>query len=68
MDDLLTRHRCRHILIVGDLNHHIGGAVYENFLTLQDLTDPMTFPTHKRGGTLEPGITDTGEAQSRASS
>lgn len=26
VDDLLTRHRCRHVLIVGDLNQHMDGA------------------------------------------
>ncbi|KAK4290453.1 hypothetical protein Pmani_036646 [Petrolisthes manimaculis] len=61
LDDLLTRHRCRHVLIVGDLNHHMEGAAYENLLTVQGLTDYVTFPTHERGGTLDPAITDLGE-------
>lgn len=63
MDDLLTRHRYRHVLIVGDLNQHMEGAGYENLLTVQGLTDHVTFPTHERGGTLDPVISDLGEGR-----
>ena len=34
LDDLLTRHRCRHVHIVGDLNHHMERAAYGNLLTV----------------------------------
>ena len=61
LDDLLTRHRCRHVLIVGDLNHHLEQDAYENLLAVQGLTDYVTFPTHVRGGTLDPVMTDIPE-------
>ena len=61
LDVLLTRHRCRNVLIVGDLNHHHEEAAYGNLLTVQGLTDLVTFPTHERGGTLDPVITDLRE-------
>ena len=61
LDDLLTRHRCRNVLIVGDLNHHLEGAAYNNLLKVQGLTNHVTFPTHERGGSMDPAITDMGE-------
>ncbi|KAK4327635.1 hypothetical protein Pmani_001908 [Petrolisthes manimaculis] len=40
LDDLLTRHRCRHVLIM-------EGAAYENLLMVQGLTDqPMNVVEH----------------------
>ena len=62
LDGLLTRHGCSHVLIVGDLNHHLERDAYEDLLTVQGLTDHVTFPTHERGGTLDPAITDLGES------
>ena len=61
LDDLMTRHRCSHILIVGDLNHHLEQAAYEGLLAVQGLVDFVTFPTHERGGSLDPVITDIQE-------
>ena len=61
LDDLLARHRCRHVLIVGDLNHHMEGAAYGNLLTVQKLTDYVIYTTYERGGTLDPSITDLSE-------
>ena len=46
------------MLIVGDLNHHLERDAYENLLEVQGLTDHVTFPTHERGGTLDPVISD----------
>ncbi|KAK8384200.1 hypothetical protein O3P69_009145 [Scylla paramamosain] len=34
---------------------------YENLLTVQGLKDHVTFPTHERGGTLDPVISDLEE-------
>ncbi len=62
LDDLLTRHRCRHVLIVGDMNYHLERHAYDNLLAVQGLIDHVTFPTHERGGTLDPVITDLGES------
>ncbi|KAG0720249.1 hypothetical protein GWK47_048890 [Chionoecetes opilio] len=46
LDDLMLEHRCRHVLVVGDLNHHLEQHVYESLQTVQVLTDHVTFPTH----------------------
>ena len=61
LDDLLIEHSCSHVLVVGDLNHHIEQRTYENLLAVQGLTDHVTFPTHERGGTLDPVISDLQE-------
>ena len=53
--------RCRHFMVVGNLNHHLEQGAYENLLTVQDLTDHVTFPTHERGGTLDLVISDLQE-------
>ena len=58
LDELMLAHRCRHVMVVGDLNHHLKQGAYENLLTVQGPTDHVTFPTHKRVGTLDPVITD----------
>ncbi|KAG0718991.1 hypothetical protein GWK47_007413 [Chionoecetes opilio] len=39
LDDLMLKHRCRHVLVVGDLNHHLEQHAYESLLTVQGLTD-----------------------------
>lgn len=56
LDELMTRHNCNHVLIVEDLNHHLEQAAYESLLTAQGLAIFVTFPTHERGGTLNPVI------------
>ncbi|KAK8396061.1 hypothetical protein O3P69_005273 [Scylla paramamosain] len=61
LDVLLVTHRCQHILLVGDLNHHLERDAYENLLTVQGLKDHVTFPIHERGGTLDPVISDLEE-------
>ena len=45
----------------GDLNHNLEQGAYENLLTVQDLTDNVTFPTHERGKTVDPVISDLQE-------
>ena len=49
LDDLMLVRRCRHVMVVGDLEQ----STYENLLMVQGLTDHVTFPTHERGGILE---------------
>ena len=58
LDELMLAHRCRHVMVVGDLNHHLEQGAYENLLTVQDLTDHVTFLTH----------VDLGVAQDEATS
>ena len=48
-------------MVVGDLNLHLEQSAYENLLTVQGLTDHVTFPTHERRGTLDPVISDLQE-------
>ena len=48
-------------MIVGDLNHHLEQGAYENLLTVQDLTDHITFSTLEKGRTLDPVISDLQE-------
>ena len=55
------RHCCSHVFTVGDLNHQLEQAPYESLLGAQGLTDHVSFPTHVRGGTLDPAITDMQE-------
>ncbi|MPC74173.1 hypothetical protein E2C01_068523 [Portunus trituberculatus] len=54
LDNLMMAHSCSHVLIVRDLSHHLERDAYENLLEVQGLTDRVTFPTHERGGTLDP--------------
>ena len=61
LDNLMVAHSCSHVLIVGDLNHHLERDVYENFLEVQGLTNHVTFPTHERGRTLDLVISDCQE-------
>ncbi|KAG0713638.1 hypothetical protein GWK47_015765 [Chionoecetes opilio] len=37
----MLEHRCRHVLMVGDLNHHLEQHAYESLLTVQGLTDHL---------------------------
>lgn len=57
----MTCNQCRHILIAGDLHHHLEGATYENLLMVQGLTDQVNFLTYKRGTALDPVTTDLGD-------
>uniref|UniRef100_A0A0P4VX79 Uncharacterized protein n=1 Tax=Scylla olivacea TaxID=85551 RepID=A0A0P4VX79_SCYOL len=62
LDTLLQRHKCSHVMIVGDLNFHMEQDAFSNLLTVQALTNHVTFPTHERGGLLDPVVTDLPEA------
>lgn len=49
------------MLIADNLNHYMEWAAYESFLTVQGLADFVIFPTHERGGTLDPVISNLHE-------
>ncbi len=49
MDGLLMRHRCLQVLIVGDLNNHLERDAYMSLLTVQGLTNYVSFPTRRAG-------------------
>ena len=61
LDILLQRHKCSHVMIVGDLNPHMEQDAYNNLLAVQGLANHVTFPTHERGGMLDPVVTDIPE-------
>ena len=65
LDNLLQRHGCKNILIVGDLNFHLEQQAYENLVSVQGLVNHVTFPTHERGGLLDPVLSDLPEANIR---
>ena len=61
LDHIMTKHNCNRVMIIGDLNHHLERTAYESLLAVQGLEDLVTFPTHVRGGSLDPVITDLQE-------
>ena len=58
LDELMLVYCCRHVMVVGHLNHHLEQGAYENLLTVQGLTDHVTFPLQERGGTLDTVLSD----------
>ena len=58
LDTLLQQHRCSHVMILGDLNYHLEQDAFNSLLTVQGLANHVTFPTHERGGSLDPVLTD----------
>ncbi|XP_050698030.1 uncharacterized protein LOC126985992 [Eriocheir sinensis] len=65
LDTLLLRHQCSHVMVVGDLNFHLEQGAFDNLLTVQGLVNHVTFPTHERGGLLDPVLSDLPEASLR---
>ncbi|XP_045113326.1 uncharacterized protein LOC123505739 [Portunus trituberculatus] len=65
LDTLLQRHKCSHVMLVGDLNPHMEQDAYNHLLVVQGLVNHVTFPTHERGGMLDPVVTDLPEASIR---
>ena len=65
LDNLLQRHECRRVIIVGDLNFHLERQAYENLVTVQGLVNHVKFPTHERGGLLDPVLSDLPQANVR---
>ena len=62
LDDLLRRHQCKSVLILGDLNFHLEKQAFENLIAVQGLVNFVTFPTHEGGGLLDPVLSDLPEA------
>lgn len=58
LDTLLQQQKCSYVMIVGDPNSHMEQDVYNNLLAVEGLTNHITFPTHERGGLLDPILTD----------
>ena len=58
LDTLLQRHQCSHVVVAGDLNCHLEQGAYDDLMEVQGLTNHVTFPTHVRGGMLDPVLSD----------
>ena len=61
LDTLLARHQCSRVMVVGDLNSHLEREAYEDLLSVQGLANHVNFPTHERGGLLDPVLSDLPE-------
>ena len=61
LDSLLLRHQCSQVMVVGDLNFHLEQEAFDNLLAVQGLANHVTFPTHERGGMLDPVLSDLPE-------
>ena len=61
LDTILLRHKYSHVMVVGDLNFHLEQEVFNSLLTVQSLINHVTFPTHERGGSLYPVLSDLPE-------
>ena len=61
LDDLLRRHQCKTVLIVGDINFHLEQQAFDNLVAVQGLVNHVTFPTHEGGGLLDPVLSDLPE-------
>lgn len=53
INGLPNTHNCQHAMVVGDLNYHLVGRTYEDFLDAQGLVNHVDFPTHVLGGFLD---------------
>ena len=61
LDNLLQRHGCKNVLIVGNFNFHLEQQPYNNLVTVLGLTNNVTFQTHERGRLLDPVLSDLPE-------
>ena len=58
LDNLLASHDCQNTVIVGDLNQHLVNRAFTELTVVHGLTNHVTFPTHTRGASLDPVLTD----------
>lgn len=61
LDEIMETHNCQNVMIVGDLNQHLVQRAFEELTVVQGLTNHVDFPTHVRGGSLDPVLTDLTE-------
>ena len=61
LDELMVRHSCEHLLIVGDMNQNLVIRPFEDLLAVFGLMNHVDFPTHMSGSSLDPVITDLPE-------
>ena len=58
LDGIMTAHNCQNTVIVGDLNQHLVMRAFTELTVVHDLHNHVTFPTHERGGSLDPVLAD----------
>ncbi len=58
LDEIMETNNCHNVAIVGDLNQHLVTRAFTELTVVQGLTNHVTFPTHQRGGSLDPVLTD----------
>ena len=58
LDNIMAAHNCQNVVIVGDLNHNIVNGTFTELTVVQGLHNHVDFPTHRRGSSLDPVLTD----------
>ena len=58
IDRIMITHNCQNVLIVGDLNQHLVERAFTELTVVHGLHNHVNFPTHERGGSLDPVLTD----------
>lgn len=58
LDDIMATHHCQNVVVVGDLNQHLVMRAFTELTVVQGLHNHVDFPTHQRGGSLDPVLTD----------
>ncbi|XP_063879419.1 uncharacterized protein LOC135110721 [Scylla paramamosain] len=58
LDTMLQQNKCSQVMILGDLNFHLQQDAFNSLLMVQGLTNHVSFPTHERGGSLDPVLAD----------
>ena len=63
LDAIMEAHNCQNVLIVGDLNQHLVQRAFDDMMAVHGLSNYVDFPTHKRGGSLDPVVTDLPDSE-----
>ena len=58
IDSIMVANQCSNVIIIGDLNQHAVRNAFNTLLVVHDLTNYVTFPTHRSGSSLDPVVTD----------
>lgn len=58
IDTLMLEHGCNNVIIAGDLNQYLIQDSFEELIEVQGLKNYVTFPTHIKGASLDPVLTD----------
>ena len=63
LDAIMEAHNCQNVLIVGDLNQHLVQRSFDDMMAVHGLSNYVDFPTHERGGSLDPVVTDLPDSE-----